>query len=449
MNQPLHRIEVSGVEVDGLHAMLFYDIVDNVLIDDLTDYTVALSDDEQLDHKTITNLSYDLRRFWEFLNAGSKRIGVCTDEDIASFRDSEFNLVMSSSKSKRKSRVAQTTVNSRLRWIYRLIAWLQIHSRIPGDSIGERGCRVRSSLMRHEVCRTGVSKQVGSKFSRIGDRHKYPMLYRNVGGSSKHATKFVPSEDIRYSAISYMHEAASSDYLAHRNTLFIDIANAVGWRRASINSISIKEIIDASDVRNEYDYVSLCPSVQKFGYVETFDVPVWLVERMAHFIKNYMRPLAEQRRWKINFESSPLFLSVNGKPLKDRTITQIVSKAMRSIGAPPWASVHSYRRKFANDEIADETSYRLAKGLDTSAASISASVSLRLGQHSPDSIYPYVSKSLTTARSSLDEARRDHVNAIEQENIKLKELLKELGENHSFTGRENRETSNRKKRKAT
>lgn len=418
-------IEVSCVEIDGKVVVLFYDLVRGVLIDDLTDYTVALSEDEQLDHKTVSNLSYDLRRFWEFLAAKGRSFEDCTDEDISKFRDEEFLAVMSSTKSRQNKRIAQGTVNARLRWVYRLLAWLQAQGRVPEGSIGERGCRVRSSLVHHEKIFDGVQRNRQMVRSSIGQQRRYPMTFRNVGSKSKHVTKFFPSDEVRYAAISSMHDGAGSDYIAHRNALFIDIANTVGWRRSSINSITIKEISEASSRMNDCDFVTLSPSVQKFGYTEVFDVPYWLVERIGLFIRDYLIPMSKLRRWKINVESSNVFLGVNGKPLKDRSITQIVSKAMRSVGAPAWASVHSFRRKFANDEISDETNYRLAKGLDTSAASISASVSLRLGQHDPDSIYPYVSRNMTVERASVDEKRRAHVDALEQENIRLKARLKD------------------------
>ena len=110
--------------------------------------------------------------------------------------------------------------------------------------------------------------------------------------------------------------------------------------------------------------------------------------------------------------------------LTDRAITQIIAKAMRAAGAPRWVAIHSFRRKFSNDEIADETAHRIKNDLDTSAASIAASVSIRLGHHDPSSLYAYVSRRLSIGRNEVDEQRLAHLTTIEQENIELKARLR-------------------------
>lgn len=419
-----HRVEVSHHAVGERGVVLFFDVDTGQLLDDLTDYTIALSYEDQLDSKTVSNHAYHLRRFWEFLSVQRVKASDCTDQLLLEFRDHELRAVLSSRKSKAKVRIAKGTVNERLVRIYHWLMWLQKRGRVGPRLIGPSGCQVRSTLPNDLGCgvRGGAH---GYKTVRQSEQGRYPILFRNFGSGSKHHTDYAPTEEVRFAAISYFHEEASSDYLAHRNALLVDVANAVGWRRASINSLTIGQVRQVAKVDScSSGYVLLSPTSQKFGYVETFDFPAWLIVRIEHFIENYLRPCAAARGWAIDIESSNLFLSEKGTPLKDRSVTQIVAKAMRSAGAPRWTSMHAFRRKFTRDEIADETEYRLAKELDTSAASISASVSLRLGHHSPDSVYAYTSKHLTADRAFIEAERREYLATLESENLALKSQLK-------------------------
>lgn len=426
MTKANRRIELSRVALDGKVAVLFYDVVDGVVIDDLTDFVWSLSDDGQLDGKTVSDAAYCLRRFWQYLAVIGKKIGACGDKDIKEFRDAELKSVMSSSRAKQDERIAKGTVNIRVRLVYRLLVWLQLHGRTPARSIGARGCRVQSTLPDEPLATGGSARTRHDSHQSSRDRRWYPLVFQRVGSKSKHSTKFVPSEKTRFLAITALHETASSDYLAHRNTLLVDIANTVGWRRASINSITLEDVDEAAKKVKGTDYASFSPSVQKFGYVESFDVPAWLVERMSYFVRRYLIPMAEAKGWNLAPKTTKLLLGVNGRPLVDRTVTQIVSKAMRAADAPRWTSLHAFRRKFTNDEISDETRYRLKNGLDTTAASIAASVSISLGHHDPDSIYAYVSRSLSAERSKADGQRLEHLTTLEQQVLALKLRVKEL-----------------------
>ncbi|WP_304351421.1 hypothetical protein [Comamonas testosteroni] len=429
MTRIQRRIAVSCVDLDGRTAVLFYDLVNKVVLDDPSDFLWSLSHDRQLDWKTVSDAAFTVRRFLEHLDRGEhrKQTHACRDDDIERFRDAELKFVMSSNKSKQKERTAKNTVNVRVRLVYRYLTWLQAHGRTRENLIGRRGCRVLSSLP------DDIRADDAALFSMKRGAHssvqkaRYPLAYQRIGSKSKHATKYVPSESIRFAAISSIHDSASSDYLAHRNALIIDIANIVGWRRESINSITRGQVAEALKSVASADYASICPSVQKFGYVEAFDVPGWLVERMDHFSRTYLEPMAKVKRWRL-LPSTAFFLGVNGRPLKDRSITKIVSTAMRAAGAPRFTSVHALRRKFTNDEIADETKYRLNAGLDTTAASIASSVSISLGQHNPDSVYAYVSRSMSVERLEVDAQRRKHMDLLEQQVVAMKEKVRELEE---------------------
>jgi site-specific recombinase XerC len=423
MSKARAQIEVSSVP-DGEHVtVLFFDLDRRALLDDLTDYTIFLSRERLLDSKTIVNHSYHLRSFWIFALARCGTIANIRDSDLEAFRDESFKSVLSSARSRRTKKVAMATVNERLRRVYDWLTWLMVKGRAKASLIGSQGCRIRSALPLDNfwILHSGGSKTQSS----LKDKDKHPLVYPNTGSASKHRTQYSPTDKVRFDAISYLHEQASSDYLAHRNTLLIDIANGTSWRRESMNSLTVRQLREAAARQSDSGYVALSPEIQKFDYTDVFDIPAWLVVRALHFVDNYLKPLASKRRWKVDPEQGKLFLSELGRPLTDRTITEIIGAALQAAGAPRWAAAHSLRRKFAREEIKDETRYRLKEGLDTTAASIATSVSLRLGQHSSESLYPYVSQSLTAGRLDSEPDYREHIASLEDEVRSLRKKLSE------------------------
>jgi hypothetical protein len=103
-----------------------------------------------------------------------------------------------------------------------------------------------------------------------------------------------------------------------------------------------------------------------------------------------------ERGWTDKTTGGRLFFSFrNGRPLRDQTLSQIFGKALDDLGIDEHgANIHSMRRKYANDEIVREIDRRIAQGLDTSAASVAASVSITMGHSTPASIEPYTSQAL-------------------------------------------------------
>ncbi|MFX6884250.1 hypothetical protein ABTH28_18635, partial [Acinetobacter baumannii] len=62
-------------------------------------------------------------------------------------------------------------------------------------------------------------------------------------------------------------------------------------------------------------------------------------------------------------------------------------------------------------------------------ASIAATVSISLGHSDPNSIYSYVSRSLSAERTKVDRQRQEHLASIEQELVALKAKFNKLDEN--------------------
>lgn len=421
----LERVVLSSHPAPEMSAVLFYDLEAQGIVDDLTDYSIYLADEEQLDEKTITNHSYFLRRFYAYLCAKSLDINSVSDGVLRRFRDQEKKEVLRSSKGKGNWRIANGTVNERLRRVYRWLAWLQDQGRVREGLIGRKGCAVRSTLP------MGQSSGQVSKGSPAAARQQAleecPLAFRKTARHSRHRRLFVPTEEFRFSLLDRLHETASSPFLAHRNALIVDIANTVGFRRASINSLRIGQFFGGRLEESECGFIFVTPASQKFGREESFEFPVPLAERVAHFISNYLLPMARSRGWKIDLQSSPVFVSSrDGRAMCDRSITKLLSRHFRALGAPAWNATHSFRRKFANDEMDAETEYRLERGIDTSTTSISHTVSLRLGHHSPESIEPYVAAKITAPRRAASEQVKAHTAALEQEVLKLREELKRV-----------------------
>jgi len=406
-------------------AVVFYDLVADQVVDDLTDYTIYMADEEQLDAKTVTDHSYFLKRFYEYLQDHAIAVDRCTDVDLRNFRDAEKKAILKSKTSKQNPRIANGTVNARLRRVYRWLTWLQQNGRTREGLIGRKGCGVRSTLP--EGSPTERAHRGNSAAARRQVREEYPLLFRKTAIRSRHRRQFVPTEDFRFSLIERLHETAQSPYLAHRNALIVDIANTVGFRRESINSLRIAQFLDGQIDEAQGSFMYVTPDAQKFGYEESFEFPVVLAQRIAHFISNYLLPLARARGWKIDQRTSPLFLSYrDGRAMRDRSITKLLSGHFRALGAPAWTATHSLRRKFANDEMDSETEYRIDKGIDTSSQSIAATVSLRMGQRNPQSLEPYLAAKITAPRLTAAEQLKAHTAAIEEEVFALREELKRL-----------------------
>jgi len=421
-------------------AVIFYDIKTNRVIDDLTDYTIYLADVEQLNIKTIADHAYFLKRFYEYVHAGSAeldnctdsvieaepaKLNTCTDSVIKAFRSHEKLAILRSKASKQNERIANGTVNERLRRVYHWLTWLQATGRVRESLIGIKGCGVRSFLPSRATALT--KRHLSPAAARTQSRQDYPLLFRKTAAKSRHKRKFVPTEDFRFQLIQRLHETAVCPYLAHRNALIVDIANTVGFRRESINSLRMAQFLEGEIKTNNGGFMYVTPSKQKFGYEESFAFPLTLAQRIAHFISHYLLPTAKSRKWRVDLKTSPLILSYrNGLAMRDRSITKLLAVHFRALGAPAGSATHSLRHKFANDEIRDETEYRLQNNIDSSAQSIAATVSLRMGQSNPDSLEAYVSSSITAPRMAAAEDLKAHAASLEAELLALRSEVKNL-----------------------
>jgi site-specific recombinase XerD len=421
----LSRVAISVHDESDRVAVIFYDVREERVVYELTDYSVYMADEEQLDVKTITNHSYFLKRFYEYLLDRSINLDRCTDSVLKNFRDEEKKSVLRSKASKNNIRIANGTVNERLRRIYRWLTWLQDRGRVRAELIGKKGCGVRSALPSRALVER--RRRLTPNAARQQAREDYPLLFKKTARKSRHRRQFVPTEDFRFQLVERLHETAASPYIAHRNALIVDTANTVGFRRGSINSLRIAQFLDGRIEEADGSFMYVTPDAQKFGYEESFAFPVSLAQRVTHFIANYLLPTAAARGWKIDLKTSPVILSYrDGRAMRDRSITKMLSGHFRALGAPAWNATHSLRRKFANDEMDSEAEYRVEQKLDTSTQSIAATVSLRMGQHNPESLEPYLAAKITAPRLTATEQLKAHTASLEAEVLALREEVSKL-----------------------
>lgn len=379
-------------ELPSTPTIIVYDL-QRECVDDLTAYATYLLRKKLLDKKTVLNSIYQIRVVKEFfLGRSSTKVGIgpalwdvgdVDDESLEEFRDHLLKTILADTKCAREM-TAKRTVNSTLLAAYAWFRWLQATGRSDEFFIGAFPCRVLSERRQSDANRRGRE--------RGRDAWSAPALFKHVGSASRHKLPgFVPDDVMRVDLCERFHESTASPFIAHRNNLLLQIANETGLRRGSVNSLSIDQFDRAEILRATWDFVDVQPSRQKFNYEQRFDFPVWLALQACDFIEKFRNPLLASQGWTEKRAERALFVSAKtGKPLQDRSISQIFGKAMRALGAPKGSAFHAWRHKFVGDDIEEETSFRLEHGLDTSVASISAVASVHVGHRSLDSLHPYV-----------------------------------------------------------
>lgn len=417
------RIQLSWLKGDGDELNLVaYDGKNNEeLVYLLIDYNFYLSGTVELSQKTVINEIQFVKRFLEYLLDISALATGVTDVIFKRFRDAELKRVLHSRNRSGSDNAAKRTVNAKLRRIYLFLEWVQQTQAGGIFLIGPRGCQVRSSLGEGE---TKYSVARGRKVS-VSDRDRFPLLYRSVGEGSKHRTKYVASTENKGDLVDHFLETHSST-LAQRNILILELADQVGMRRGSINSLRVDQFPRGRIESSNGDWEIIPPS-QKFGYEKRYTIPFRLAFRICDYIEQVRKPLLCDRGWSEARTEGRLFVSLkNGKPLSDRTLSQIFGKGFRNVGVDEHgAGVHSFRRKFATDNIVQETERRRRLNLDTSVSSIAATVSLKMGHTSPESLTPYVSRCQAYMSDSAEGKTVKELARLQDENQRLKlELAK-------------------------
>lgn len=365
------------------------------------DFVVDCVDVMELNHKTIEGRAYALLKWYRFLAEKSVDMWDACDETMKDFRDSLMKHVSVNSSKDLQAR--RRTINLDLRNIYLYYAWLQ------DDPHYGAGRRLLGPSM-YQITST-LNTVVNSKRQR-GKR--YPMTFKNAGENSKHRLGFVPEEIHRAALTEYFYDIYPP-HIANRNCLIFEIAWTVGWRRGSILSLTTSDFEPARISTGE-DFV-VRPAVQKFGYARSFVIPGRLVLRILDFIDNH-RLISIK---KMDNLSSALFLNLEtGLSITPGAVSNLFSRARRSLGWPQGGGLHAWRRGFTNGYLERELDSRIELGLDTSGETIAMSVAQALGQESLRSQAAYVRDARRRIRGTATFRDKEEHARLSDENARLR-----------------------------
>ncbi|WP_459619517.1 hypothetical protein [Burkholderia sp. 3C] len=382
--------------IDGKAYVVAYDLRAGMIVWSLVNYAIFLTETLFLEPSSIdaalrsvtTYRNFLIKKFAVDRKKQVDEFQASTDALMEAFRDEEFEVVRSRWNSSHEDAVAKRTVNRKLVHIYNFLNWYQFSNRFANFFGGEHGA-VTTSLKSEDI---NIRK---NPLNEGGSKYRYPLLYRRVGERARQPRGYEATQK-NVDALRHYFFENFTDYVAIRNNLIMDIADRIGWRRGSINSLTCDQFSDFS-LDKMTDRGLICvPAKQKNGYLDSFYIPPALVFRIVEFIRGPRQTLVEEMGWRQVSGVGPVFISArDGCPLEDKTISTIFGKAFSAIGVEKRAALHSLRTKFVNDAIAAETDARLKLGLDTSSDSISAAVSHDLGHHNIDSIKAYTSANQT------------------------------------------------------
>lgn len=414
------RYIVSEVPVqEGCPAFLVYDLEQDCVLRELTDYATYQVDERGNTSLTVGQGLHHLVEFWTFLQNEGTRLRSVSNATIRKFKAENFKKVKKSKAHRGGDDQAKNTVNLKLERIYQWIVWLQETGRVPVGTIGRRGLVV--AIIESKV----VRKRSGGRWVAGGEK-KYPLLFKVGKRNAKHnaAGSVVTDNDVS-DLMAYFSDRFDP-FVAQRNSLFADIADSAGFRRGSICSLRIDQF-DISEIEAAKGEYLVRPPKQKLSYTKTFGIELALAYRICEFIENYWKPWVKEHRVLKSVHENALFLSEKtGKPILQRSMTQVISRAFRSLGFDKGIGPHILRGKFASTFVDEELAERRELGLDTSNRSIAAAAAMKLGHDDPDQFYAYASSSQARLARIAREGRLAELKALRDEVKALREQVRQL-----------------------
>lgn len=404
-------LKIEPVRVGQNVGYLVFDTSARRLVPELTMYALHMENTRGLDSRTVYKRLSSVSQFWLYLQRNNLSSQGISESTLRLYRDEALGLTQHQLSHRGDVRAAKRTVNEKLGAILQWLSWM--HEQQGVETLpGGRSHARSDDPFRHRFV-APVRKFGGN------------IIYRNTGATSKHHVGYLPNETTLDEVTKFFFRRATNAYAAHRNALVVQIANVVGFRRGSINSLTVAQFDRPRLEESADEAVLVRPLSQKFGYQNDYAFPVLLALRICDFIDRYRSPFVESKHATSAATQDRIFLSSrDARPLTDRAITHIVSTAMRSVGAPKGAGLHTVRAKYANDEIEEELFVRRERGMDTSTASVAASVAMKLGQRNAMSLFPYVASGQSLAARKDGAERRSRVNELTAELERTKAQLK-------------------------
>lgn len=422
-----NRYLVSLVELSDDFSVLVYDFKKKEVVDDVVQYAHELIKSLGMARLSIHQEIGHLRVFLGYMSARRTHIEIISDEFLEGFRDYMLGRLPNSlSKDIATADKARRTVNSKLVRVYDWLKWLDENNKIPNGIIGPIGCRIYSCLAGSSVSKNS-KKNADFKYSDL-----YPLLLKIHTKKSKHKVpKFIPSEDTLDALHEYFFGSCHSLHIKHRNSLLVDVASYTGFRRNSIQSLTISQFIGSDFEYSDRETVRLRPVRQKFNYGDYYEIPIELHQNVCNFIRDQRAEVLKIRGVGEPKTEGAVFISDRTcTPLDDRSITAIVSKALRACGAPKGFSIHSFRSKYLVAATTAEYEDRKELGLDTSAETVMRAVSVKVGHKNPNSVRPYTAghdaSALVKHHNSKARKEKEQLSEIERLRAEVEELKRKL-----------------------
>lgn len=366
--------------------LVAYDLRHEKLIPSVMDYAQFLSDKERLDVKTVKNEITFLKALFDFLEDPND-LETVNNEVLEKFRDEELKRVMNRKNSYGMEPTSKRTVNSKIRRIYLFFYWCQSQGHIPNSSIGEQNCKIYAKCSDRE---SRAYRKSGA-IQYAGKIYHLPLLYRGVGAASRNRPRHFATNEEKSLLRAYF-QRNCTEFVFVRNMLIMEIADVLGLRRGSINSLTCNQF----ELAHEGVHKSIIPPAQKFGYVNSFEMDSALALKIQSFIYGPRKEFLNQMGWDEDRASNRVFISAkDGRPLTNQALSAIFGAAFKAIGVKVGAGLHSFRRKSVEEQTEKELRARIALGLDTSMASLTAALAIKFGWSNPASFEPYVHRAHT------------------------------------------------------
>lgn len=325
----------------------------------------------------------------------------------------------------RNEESAKRTANARMRVVYDFLTWAQEDALLITNMVGNtQTFAVRSSLprMRHDGHK-GLRKE----------RDKYPLLYQDVGSNSRTSDRQYWATDEDFEQIRQYFWETSGIEAAERNDLMLRLLHGQGWRRASVNSLTV-DLFDDALIKDAVDagetHISVIPPHQKRGYKRAFAVPIAAALSVRRYIDGGRKTLLTKRgvdEKDVSAHQNRIFISVTTcLPLTEEAISEIFRRAFRAAGRPVGANTHSFRRAYAETRWAEEIEFRQREGLSLAYEDIAMAVADDLGHASIVSQDAYHRILSRVRKQSVEQGLRNRIADLSDQVASQRSLILQM-----------------------
>ncbi|MEX3939857.1 hypothetical protein AB4Y44_09945 [Paraburkholderia sp. BR10937] len=380
-----HVTLIRFQRADGTEKVAFRDR-DHRLMKEPTDYVDLIRREAERSKKTATAIKsavdaalYALKDLHTSMSKLHLELSDLDDNHLQKFRNHWLDATMRRSNSRGNAMRAKQTTNVKLRIAYAYLDWCQQTGRVPPDTIGWIGCRIRSSLPS-----VGTS-QVPAVYT---DSHKHPLVFKGIGERSRRGRRQHWATADEIADVETWLSDNENPHAWQRDQLLIRVIDAMAWRAGTVLGLTIDDFSAERIKEAERRHAAIFhvePVVQKGGHSLTFSLPWALTYRIADYIngENGRVALMKEAGATEKVARRRVFLASNtGAPLKRSGLSSRLSSVFKAAGFPVGAGVHSIRRGTAKREARADIEFRQRNGLSTAPEDITEGLAEKLGHTS-------------------------------------------------------------------